>query len=124
MKIKLPNLFPNELVDLVSKTRKPLLLVALQDCIIASITSSTNFYDFESVTLDSVEALDNQYFDLSEEGKKEESFEFFRLARLAQAAVEIKSGNIENSLYEYKTYLGEDQLDELLSCLGKRIDKT
>ena len=117
MKIKQPNVFPKDLVKWVSNVREKPLANSLQRCIISSIADVTNEFDFESVTQDIVDSYDEQYFDLFEMGNKKEGMVYFRLARLALAAIEMRKENVERALYEYLAFVDWDNHSELIESL-------
>ncbi len=120
MKFKKPNAFPPEIVNWVSDVRKKPLAKSLRECIISSISTIDEF-EFGSVSKDVVDALDNQYFDLVEKGSKTEGKVYFRLARLALAAVEIEAGNVENAFYEYLAFVDWENLEDLISSLESNL---
>jgi hypothetical protein len=51
--------------------------------------------------LSSIEALDEKYFTLGEAGKKRDSMEFFKQARMLAALHLLLSGKNEDALYEF-----------------------
>ena len=70
MKLRKPNVFPQELAKWVSNVRERHLAKSLQLCIISSISITTDEFDFESVSKEVVKSFDNHYFDLAEKGSK------------------------------------------------------
>ena len=54
-----------------------------------------------TVSQKDVDALDERYFTLQEQGKKQESMAYFLKARLASAAMCMQLGDLESALYEF-----------------------
>jgi hypothetical protein len=117
MKLKYPNIFPDELVRWVKKIRKQSLKAILKRRIESALAESLPAQNMQTISQEDVDALDEQYFNLEEQGNNMESKEYFHKARLAAAAVELQAGELERALYECFHAQEEGNVDKFIALL-------
>ena len=117
MKLQQPNIFPDELATWAEKIRKQSLRATLKRGIKSALDGSLPELNLQTISQEDVDALDERYFTLEEQGNEMESKQFFHKARLAAAGVELKAGDVERALYEFYHAQEDQNVSNFISLL-------
>ena len=110
MKVVKVDLFPEELARWLSERDTATVRKSLEQCICRACSATAPPISVSKITKAEVDTLDDRYFDLQERGDADASLRAFQLARLAAAALALRSDDLEGAVYEFLH--SRDSLDE------------
>ena len=119
MKVSQPNLYPESFVTWLANQGDSRIHAMLRGRIATRLSETNSSFSTKEITQQKIDEIDQQYFDLKEQGKSAESITLFSQARLFSASMLLDAGNLENALYEYYHSVDVENPEEIIADLEK-----